>query len=279
MRDWGQELISYQDFLSAIDLKKYSHYRNIKWVEQDLPQDKVSNLYVKNQKIKFRHLHLESIYFYYWHNNYRYSFEEWFETYWDVLKTNEDTRVVLEKFKEYYFDGADDEWFKRGFCARLYRTWISLLTQIHFQYLWNSLFPEKLEASASLDSLGIDARCSILGKTVGIQVKKISFRREASERRFGKKLKKCVDIFAEVPYLVDDPEEIEQKLKRGKTKSQTTEKLEKYLNLFRKNFLRYPNGFIVFKSDYLRTIYHKITEAVKNKVEVNTINYEKFYSY
>ena len=157
-KNWTQELSNYENFLSNIDVQSYSRFRIIKWVEQDLPQGKVPNLYKEGEIIKLRHLQLASIYFYYWDNSNFLNFNEWFEQYWKDINNNEEVKTALRNFKSYFFDGADEEWFKDGFRARMYRTWMSLLTQIHFQYLWNKLFDEKIESSALLDSLGLDGR-------------------------------------------------------------------------------------------------------------------------
>ena len=157
-KNWTQELSNYENFLSNIDVQSYSRFRIIKWVEQDLPQGKVPNLYKEGEIIKLRHLQLASIYFYYWDNSNFLNFNEWFEQYWTDINSNDEVKAALRKFKSYFFDGADEEWFKDGFRARMYRTWMSLLTQIHFQYLWNKLFDEKIESSALLDSLGLDGR-------------------------------------------------------------------------------------------------------------------------
>lgn len=279
LRNWAQELTDYENFLSNIDIQSYSVFREIKWVEQDLPQDKVPNLYKEGEIIKIRYLHLASIYFYYWDNTMFLNFNEWFEQYWTDMNGNEEVKASLKKFKTYFFNGADEEWFKDGFRARMYRTWISLLTQIHFQYLWNKLFDEKLESSALLDSLGLDALFTKGNRTIGIQIKKISFRREVSDRRFTPSQKKFADVIIEIPYVVDNPTEIKEKLLNPKSRPTTKETLTKKLDIFNESFSMFPNGFVIFREDYLRKIY-KIIESRLDSLSIgDTINYDEFLDY
>ncbi|GAB4450697.1 MAG: TaqI family restriction endonuclease [Bacteroidia bacterium] len=281
-RNWAQELCDYEEFLSQIDIQSYSGFREIKWVEQDLPQEKVPNLYKNGETIKFRHLHLASIYFYYWDNpNFSKfnDFNKWFDQYWTDMNNNQVVITVLRKFKTYFFDGADEEWFKNGFRARMYRTWMSLLTQIHFQYLWNKLFDEKIESSALLDSLGLDARFIKGQKTVGIQIKKISFRREVSDRKFTSRQKTFADVVIEIPYVVDNPKEIKEKLSSERTKLATKEKLEKKLRTFNENFSTFPNGFVIFKEEYLKKVYEIIVDKLSSLSIGDTISYDKFLDY
>jgi len=42
--------------------------------------------------------------------------------------------------------------------ARMYRIWMSILTQFDFQYLWNSLYPGELISNPTLDKTGIDEK-------------------------------------------------------------------------------------------------------------------------
>ena len=278
-KNWTQELSNYENFLSNIDVQSYSRFRIIKWVEQDLPQGKVPNLYKEGEIIKLRHLQLASIYFYYWDNSNFLNFNEWFEQYWKDINNNEEVKTALRNFKSYFFDGADEEWFKDGFRARMYRTWMSLLTQIHFQYLWNKLFDEKIESSALLDSLGLDGRFTKDEKIIGIQIKKISFRREVSDRRFTPSQKKFADVVIEIPYVVDNSKEIEEKLFNPRTRPTTKETLTKKLDSFNASFSMFPNGFVIFQEGYLRKIYEIIQDRLTSLSIGDTINYDEFLDY
>ena len=278
-KNWTQELSNYENFLSNIDVQSYSRFRIIKWVEQDLPQGKVPNLYKEGEIIKLRHLQLASIYFYYWDNSNFLNFNEWFEQYWKDINNNEEVKTALRNIKSYFFDGADEEWFKDGFRARMYRTWMSLLTQIHFQYLWNKLFDEKIESSALLDSLGLDGRFTKDEKIIGIQIKKISFRREVSDRRFTPSQKKFADVVIEIPYVVDNSKEIEEKLFNPRTRPTTKETLTKKLDSFNASFSMFPNGFVIFQEGYLRKIYEIIQDRLTSLSIGDTINYDEFLDY
>ena len=232
-------LKKYENFLREIDLSKYSRLREIKTVEQDLPKSLNP---------------LPLIYKYYWEERNFIDYDEFFKIYWETK-----LHYIMEFIKKYFY-GCSLQFVEEGFKARLYRTWISLLTQFHFQYLWVALFEEKypLEASAELDMAGIDSRITINGITVGIQIKKISYRREASQRRFTKKQRKLVDIICEVPYLVIDIEEVERKLSSNRTRESTKRKLSFLLAFFNRNFRVLKNGFVIFKEDYL----HKVEEVL-----------------
>lgn len=226
-------LKKYEEFLKTIDLDRYKKLKEIKTVEQDLP--KALNP-------------LPLIYKYYWEEKKFIDFEKFFQIYWE--KNLKD----IMRFVKKYFYGCSLQFVEEGFKARLFRTWTSILTQFHFQYLWIDLFPEKLIANAKLDMIGIDSIILFGDKKVGIQIKKISFRREASQRRFTKRQKKEVNILAEIPYLVINEEELIRKLKSKRTKEETKEISRKLLSAFQENFNKLPNGFVIFKNEYLKHI-------------------------
>ncbi len=228
-------LRKYEDFLEGIDLQGYTSLRKIKTVEQDLPKSLNP---------------LPLIYKFYWEEKKFISYEEFFSIYWE-----ENLHSVM-KFVKRYFYGCSLQFVEEGFRARIYRTWISLLTQFHFQYLWVELYGKEypLEASADLDMAGIDSRILVKGKSIGIQIKKVSYRREASQRLFTKKQKKLVDAICEVPYLVIDTEEVNRKLESRRTREETKKRLSSLLSFFKGNFKVLRNGFVVFKESYLEKI-------------------------
>ncbi|NPA35017.1 MAG: TaqI family restriction endonuclease, partial [Chlorobi bacterium] len=167
--DWKQWHKEFREFLSSIPMDKYRELREIKTVEQDLPKELnplpwiYKFYYPEEEKPTFP------------------EFEEFFEKYW------QSNLVHIEKFIRKYFYGCSLQFVYEGFKARLWRTWISLLTQFDFAYLWNDLFGTNtfLEASAELDMQGLDGLIHFsLERRIGIQIKKISYRREASQRRF-----------------------------------------------------------------------------------------------
>ncbi len=156
---------------------------------------------------------------------------------------------------------------------------MSILTQFHFQYLWNTLFIEKLTSSAELDMMGIDAIMKLNNMKVGIQVKKVSYRREASSRRFTKRQQKYIDVIVEVPYLVINIEELKDKLQNPRVRQSTKIKCQTALDIFNKNFIRFLNGFVVFKKEYLNHIYQVILEKIKTTGKGRKISYNEILTW
>jgi len=253
-RDWNKAIKKYERFLCGIDLSKYAHFREIKTVEQDLPKELIP---------------LEVFYRFYWDRMDYKSFDEIFSIYW-----NEKLNPFIVDFIKKYFYGCSLIFVEEGLMARLYRTWMSVLTQFHFQYLWNATIPDKLESTSELDRLGIDARVEIKDRTIGIQIEKISYRREVSSRKFGKRQQKYVDLMVEIPYVIDDPEELRRKIESNRTKDSTKKKCQKQLKLFQKYFERCPNGFVVFKETYVKLAFTQILKKSK-KVKEGKITYDE----
>jgi hypothetical protein len=252
--NWKENLKKFEAFLKEIPLKNYSYLRKIKTVEQDLPNEL---------------LPLQLYYKYYWETQNFKGFDEIFTIYWN------DKLQYIYNFIKKYFYGCSINFVEEGLKARLYRIWVSILTQFYFQYLWNALFKEKLESSAELDAIGIDAIVELKGKKVAFQIKKVSYRREASERRFTRRQQSYADIFVEVPYLVIDVNEIINKLKNPLTKKATKDNCNKALKVFKQNFSIYQNGFVVFKRDYLKNIHETILEKIKTTKKGEKITYDQ----
>ena len=195
------DLKGFRDFLGKIPLSRYrDELKDIKWVEQDLPKEI---------------LPLHSIYRYYWDERNFLDFEEWFEQFWKEINENQESRKKLKEFKKYYFnrDLEENDWFKKGFKARMYRTWISILTQLDFCYMLEYICKKKgknlkLECNAELDMKGIDVKVG----EINFQVAKITQRKEA---RSGKRKMKII----QVPYAVFNIEELKRKLESPRTKN------------------------------------------------------------
>ncbi len=237
-RNWEEDLKAFENFLRGVNLQKYAYLRGIKTVEQDLPKDL---------------LPLGIFYRHYWDTTDFKDYEEVFAIYW-----REKLSPHVYDFIKKYFYGCSLQFVEEGFKARLYRIWMSILTQFHFQYLWNALFPEKLVSSAELDTMGIDAIVELDGVKVAFQVKKVSYRREASERRFSKKQQRYADIVVEVPYLVVDVAELEGKIANPRVRRSTKVKYRNVLKVFDRNFARLDNGFVIFKREYLQHIHETV---------------------
>jgi len=254
MRDPIKDLIRYRKFLSSIPLGKYRNkFREIKWVEQDLPKEI---------------LPLSSMFKHYWEERKFLEFDEWFEEFWKEINTVPMSRRALEEFKKYYFDKSLDEngWFKKGFKARMYRTWVSVLTQIDFNFMFEYVCAKerkKLElvANAELDAKGIDA---MVGE-IGFQIAKISHRKEA--RTVGKK-----KTVLTIPYAVFNIEEMERKLNSPRVKDKKG--YQKSLESFHKYFKCLQNGFVVFNEYYLKQIIDNIDDVEKVRRVARKISVE-----
>ena len=240
MKDSFTDLERFRRFLESIPLEKYrEELKTIKWVEQDLPREI---------------LPLESIFKYYWEKKEFLSFEDWFEDFWSEINISQEKKEALEGFKRYFFDRGLDEndWFKKGFKARMYRTWISLLTQLDFCYVFEHVASKKklnlsLVCNAELDAKGIDAMVN----DIGFQIAKISERKEA---RAGKTRRKILPI----PYAVYNLDKINRKISNPRTRNKA--KYIKMLEVFYKYFSVLKNGFVVFREDYVERIVDNIND-------------------
>jgi hypothetical protein len=247
MKNPLQDLEKYRYFLESIPLDRYrEELKDIKWVEQDLPKEM---------------LPLTSIFKYYWEERQFLTFEKWFEIFWEELNAKPESNLALKEFKKYYFDKNGDGWFKKGFKARMYRTWVSVLTQLDFCYMFEYICAKEgknlqLEGNAELDARGIDARVN----NIGFQIAKISQRKDA--RTAGRK-KTVVTI----PYVVWNPDELKEKIQNPRTRIKNT--YQKMVDSFEKYFIKLPNGFVVFNENYLKPIIDSIDniEAVRKAVK------------
>lgn len=143
----------------------------------------------------------------------------------------------------------------------MYRTWVSVLTQLDFCYLFEYICAKenknlKLECNAELDVKGIDAKVN----EIEFQVAKITYRKEG---RSASKRKNLVII----PYPVFDIDELERKIKSPRVRNKTL--YQKSLQAFNKYFIRLSNGFVVFHENYLKPIIDNIdsVEKVRKVIE------------
>ncbi len=254
-RNWKKDLAKFENFLRNIDIQKYARLRMIKTVEQDLPRDL---------------LPLEIYYKYYWDTTDFKDYDEVFRIYW-----SEKLNPYIYDFIKKYFYGCSLQFVEEGFKARLYRIWMSILTQFHFQYLWNALFDEKLISTPELDMMGIDAIVELNKVKIAIQVKKVSYRREASDRRFTRRQQSHADIVVEVPYLVIDIDDLKNKIANPRVRESTKIKCQNALDIFNKNFIKLDNGFVISKEEYLRHIRKVILEKLKTAEKGKKITYDE----
>lgn len=251
MKNLARDLQEYRKFLSSIPLDKYrEELKNVKWVEQDLPKEV---------------LPLSSIFKYYWEERKFLDFETWFENFWQEINTHSESKKALERFKKYYFDKNLNEngWFKKGFKARMYRTWVSILTQLDFCYLVEYILRNEnknltLECNAILDSKGIDAKIN----NIKFQIKKITQRKEA--RSAGKK-----ESLITIPYAVFDIEKFQKLIRSPRVKDKHG--YEKSLKAFHKYFIKLENGFVVFNENYVKTIIDNINDITRLRSIIENI--------
>ena len=222
------------NFLKSVDLKAYrDKYRPIKIVEMDMPKDV--------QAIKM-------LYKVYWDQKRFLSFEDFYQEYLNSQKTE------VESFRKRTI--MCEDCFYRGLPARIYRTWASIITQIHAGYVAESVFGEGTVAmSEELDHQGADFQVVYKNKILNYQVKKKSF---SGEIRRGKGVVKnkiegeFIDINYEVPSgdYFENPKKKDGEYKLPYKRFQENKELK-----------RFPNGFVVF------TPYP--FEQKKNEIDMN----------
>lgn len=219
----------FDHFVKTIDLEKYRmRYAHIKIVEMDLP---------KNIQA------LKTIYKYYWSNidlNNIPDFEEYYELYYN------DTKEDIEKFR--IKTEMCKDCFNKGLKARIYRTWASIITQIHAGYVAESIFGNNsVEMNDILDHQGKDIVITYNNKTIPIQIKKETHRPEARITR--KNSDDIISIFYCVPNRSDF--EHPHYVKTGKIKPQMLD----FIQYSEDGILnRYENGFVVFTEKVFRDL-------------------------
>lgn len=244
MGDTLESLRRYRAFLESIPLAKYrNELKDVKWVEVDLYRELLPQA---------------SIYRNYWDRENFLSFEDWFEEFWQELHTNERSAQALKTFKKYYYNLENDGWFELGFKARMYRTWVPVLTQLDFCYMLRCVLDKQgsnlsLEVNARLDvKKGIDVRVG----SVNFDVGKISQRKEAR----GTTRRNIVPI----RYPVYNVKEIERLSKSPRARPENRRKYRGMLQAFYKYFVSLTNGFVVFHEYY-------VTEVANNLNNIDNL--------
>jgi predicted transcriptional regulator len=211
-------LEKFDKFLQSVNLTNYrDRFRPIKIVEMDLP---------KNIQA------IAILYEIYWKEKKFVDYDGFYQEYLNKLKPE------LEEFRKKI--QMCPKCFYLGLPARIYRTWASIITQIHAGYVAESVFgPDTVSMSEELDHQGADFRVVYNGKKLNYQVKKETHSREVRKEKKSKiKLDgKFVDILYNVPTdaIFKDP-----KTKKGEYRKPYKEFMEN------KNLKRFSNGFVVF---------------------------------
>ncbi|MCX7757187.1 MAG: TaqI family restriction endonuclease [candidate division WOR-3 bacterium] len=262
IKDANNDLIAYRAFLESIPLEDFrKELKDIKFVEQDL------------HPLLFP---LASIFEYYWEKREYLPFELWYKNFIAQIEQNEKKKAKLSDLKElvrahrkFYDDTVNNNLngkFQMGFKARMYRTWVSVLTQLDFCYMFEYLCAKNklaltIECNADLDASGIDAKVN----EIGFQIAKISQRKEAL--KIGRKTK-----VIEVPYVVWDLNKIKEKIKNPRTKKRDV--YQNMLDTFNKYYIQLKNGFVVFKESYINEIINNINDIDKLKSIIKRISLE-----
>ena len=209
----------FDNFLQSVDLKAYREkYRSIKIVEMDLPKEVQA---------------INMLYKVYWDQKKLLSFEYFYKEYLSSQKTE------IESFRQKVTMCKDC--FYRGLPARIYRTWASIITQIHAGYVAESVFGEgTVSMSGELDHKGADFQVKYLGKILNYQVKKKSLGREVRQEKLKSKDPlhgEFVDIKYEVPSsdYFENPKKKDGEYKLPYKRFQDNKELK-----------RLPNGFVIF---------------------------------
>ena len=175
---------------------------------------------------------LDLMYEVYWDKREYIDFDTFYKQY---LKKYEDD---IEEFREETTMCPDC--FHRGLPARIYRTWASIITQIHAGYVAEQVFgPDTVRMSTKLDRKNVDIQVHYQERVLNYQVKKSTQSREVRRPKTSKQQVdgEAIDIEYIVPpqKIFDDP------------KKQDGEYRKPYLDFIdNKNLKRLKNGFVVF---------------------------------
>ncbi|GBC91586.1 hypothetical protein HRbin15_00040 [bacterium HR15] len=225
-----RKAMDFERFLSEVPIEKYrQELMSIKTVEQDLPR---------------RLNPLPDIYKHYWTEEdaqfpgYEELFSEWWKSHLEPL----------DEFIAKFFWGCSRDFVYLGFKARIYRTIVSVWTQLHFCYLWKSYCKSPLEASPELDIQGVDALVNLNGQQVIIQIKKETYRSESRlRRRFAQQHAGRLSL--EIPYTLRSAKDWYHSMFHSRT-AHTREKAELFYFCSSKLQRWLDNGFVVFSPQY-----------------------------
>lgn len=216
-------LQKFTEFLSTVPLNTYrDKYRSIKLVEMDLPRN-IQALWL--------------LYKCYWEE---YKFLSFDDFYWLYLMEKKDK---LEEFRTKIM--MCEECFYLWLPARIYRTWASIITQIHWWYIAEEVFWEwSVNMSEELDHAWADFRVNYKGKIINIQVKKITKSREVRREKITKN--KIEWDFINIEYFVPNYNIIVNNKKNNwDLRKWYIDFKEKYLD---KNYLAIlHNWFVIFQ--------------------------------
>ena len=229
-------LNKFEEFLQSVDLKGYREkYRPIKIVEMDLPKEiQAINL----------------LYEVYWKRKEFLSFEEFYKEYLNKHK------VAINDFQKK--TGMCEVCFGKGLPARIYRTWASIITQIHAGYVAETVFGGgSVEMSGELDHRGADFQVKYRDKILNYQVKKKSLSREVRQEQPRAK-KQLLGEFVDIKYEVPSSDYFENPKKKNGEYKLPFQRFQQ-----NKELHRFSNGFVIFTSLAFEHKKQEIDERLK----------------
>lgn len=237
-----EELQRLEKFIESIPLNVYREkYKNIKTVEMDMP---------KNVQA------LSTFYQVYWNEKNFLNFEDFFQKY----KQINDKAIYDFKDKHCFF--IMEEWFWKGLEARIYRTWASLITQIHLTFLLSTFsIVGGVDASTILDHKGRDIQVSINNKEYGLQLKKVTKRSDSGIRA---KVETAKRQEINISYFVPSEHDVKEPYHKKETKGRKKGELKPQMALFQKydsnnGYLKQlNNGFVLFVENICKQIEREI---------------------
>ena len=226
----------FDNFLQSVDLKSYrDKYRLIKIVEMDLPKEIQA---------------INMLYKVYWDKKKFLSFEKFYEEY---LKAY---RAGIDSFQEK--TGMCKTCFGKGLPARIYRTWASIITQIHAGYVAESVFGDgTVEMSGELDHKGADFQVKYRDEILNYQVKEKSLGREVRQEK-PKSKNPLPGKFVDIKYAVPSSDYFENSKKKDGAYKLPYKRFQD-----NKELKKFSNGFVVFTPYAFEQKKKEIDEALK----------------
>lgn len=173
---------------------------------------------------------IQLLYEVYWDERSFLSFDDFYKRYLKEKKGS------IEKFKKK--TTMCNDCFDRGLKARIYRTWASIITQIHAGYVAESVFGKgTVFMSEKLDHKGVDIQVKYRENILNYQVKKTTHSGVISRKPLSRKPNEgeSIDIKYEIPACLSDP-----KTKKGEFRVP-------YLRFLNdKRTTSFENGFVIF---------------------------------
>ena len=194
---------------------------------------------------------LDLMYEVYWNKKEYLDFNLFYKQYLATYKKE------IEQFREKIT--MCNDCFYRGLPARIYRTWASIITQIHAGYVAESVFGTgTVSMSTELDRKNADIQVQYRGHTLNYQVKKRTQSREVRRQKTNKQQQlegEAVDIEYNVPRqeVFENPKKRNGEYRKPYIEFQNNDTLK-----------RLNNGFIVFTPEIFLVKKREIDKRVRS---------------